>query len=69
VGKLTIGQQLISMISGRLLDIHSVYNIAFALTKFRSPEFIGTVEQIEAIAHDLIRKLPARAVARRARPL
>ncbi|MBD9490448.1 AAA family ATPase [Ensifer sp. ENS11] len=59
VGKLTIGQELISRISGRLLDIHSVYNVAFALTVFKSPEFIDTVEKIEAIAHDLIRKLPA----------
>jgi shikimate kinase len=59
VGKLTIGQELVSRISGRLLDIHSVYNVAFALTEFKSPEFIATVEKIEAIAHDLIRKLPA----------
>ena len=58
VGKLTIGEELIARISGRLLDIHSVYNVAFALTEFRSPEFIETVEQIEAIAHGLIRKLP-----------
>jgi hypothetical protein len=58
VGKLTIGQELISKISGRLLDIHSVYNVAFALTEFKSPEFIDTVEKIEAIAHDLILKLP-----------
>ncbi|MDK1489827.1 hypothetical protein QN219_07125 [Sinorhizobium sp. 7-81] len=59
VGKLTIGQELISKISGRLLDIHSVYNVAFALTEFKSPEFIETVEKIEAIAHDLILRLPA----------
>ncbi|MCA1439957.1 AAA family ATPase [Ensifer sp. IC4062] len=59
VGKLTIGQELISKISGRLLDIHSVYNVAFALTEFKSPDFIETVEKIEAIAHDLILKLPA----------
>ncbi|MCZ4092453.1 hypothetical protein [Sinorhizobium psoraleae] len=59
VGKLTIGQELISKISGRLLDIHSVYNVAFALAEFKSPEFIETVEKIEAIAHDLILKLPA----------
>lgn len=58
VGKLTIGQVLASRISGRLLDIHSVYNVAFALTEFKSAEFIETVEKIEAIAHDLIRKLP-----------
>jgi hypothetical protein len=59
VGKLTIGQELISRISGRLLDIHSVYNIAFALTEFKSPEFIATVEKIETIAHDLILALPS----------
>ncbi|NTJ35853.1 AAA family ATPase [Agrobacterium rhizogenes] len=58
VGKLTIGQELITRISGRLLDIHSVYNVAFALTEFKSPAFIETVEKIEAIAHDLIRTLP-----------
>ncbi|MGR9156243.1 AAA family ATPase [Rhizobium leguminosarum] len=58
VGKLTIGQELISQISGRLLDIHSVYNVAFALAEFKSPEFIEAVEKIESVAHDLILKLP-----------
>ena len=58
VGKLTIAQELMSIISGRLLDIHSVYNVAFALTEFKSPEFIEAVEKIETIAHDLILKLP-----------
>ncbi len=59
VGKLTIGRELATLIDARMLDIHSVYNVAFALTEFKSPEFIETVEQIEAIAHDLIKKLPA----------
>jgi len=58
VGKLTIGRELASILDGRLLDIHSVYNVAFALTEFKSPEFKETVEKIEAIAHDLILKLP-----------
>lgn len=58
VGKLTIAQELASLLGGRLLDIHTVYNIAFALTEFKSPEFMRTVEQIEAIAHGLVRKLP-----------
>lgn len=59
VGKLTIGGELAALMDGRMLDIHSVYNVAFALTEFKSPEFVETVEQIEAIAHNLIRKLPA----------
>ncbi len=58
VGKLTIGKELADLLGGRMPDIHSVYNVAFALTEFKSPEFIETVEQIEAIAHNLIRKLP-----------
>lgn len=58
LGKLTIGQELAPRVSGRLLDIHSVYNIAFAQTESKSPAFIETVEKIEAIAHDLIRNLP-----------
>ncbi len=59
VGKLTIGKELVNLLRGRMLDIHSIYNVAFALTEFKSPEFIETVEQIEGIAHNLIRKLPA----------
>jgi len=58
VGKLTIGRELIDQIEGRLLDIHTVYNVAFALTEFKSPEFRKTVEKIEKIAHDLIHTLP-----------
>lgn len=58
VGKLTIDQELAPRVSGRILDIHSIYNVAFALTEFKSPAFIETVEKIEAIAHNLIRKLP-----------
>jgi shikimate kinase len=58
VGKLAIGRDLAAQLSGRLLDIHTVYNVAFALTEFRSPEFVETVEAVEAIAHKLILKLP-----------
>ncbi len=58
-GKLTVGRALIKLISGKMLDIHTVYNLAFALTEFKSPEFIHTTEQVEAIGHDLIRAMPA----------
>ncbi len=58
VGKLTIGRALATTLNGRLLDIHTIYNLAFALTEFRSPDFWATVEQVEAIAHNLVLKLP-----------
>ena len=58
VGKLAIGRELVSLLGARLLDIHSVYNVAFALTEFQSPEFRGAVEEVEAIAHKLILRLP-----------
>lgn len=58
VGKLTIGRALAEKLNGKLLDIHSVYNIAFALTEFRTPEFREAVERVEEIAHDLVLKLP-----------
>ncbi len=58
VGKLTIGGELAALVDGRLLDIHSVYNIAFALTEFKSPQFMEAVEDVEAIAHKLILRLP-----------
>jgi hypothetical protein len=50
VGKLTIGQALAPLIRGRLLDIHSIYNIAFALTDFKSEAFYETIRSIHAIA-------------------
>ncbi|UYN98128.1 MAG: AAA family ATPase [Devosia sp.] len=58
VGKLTIGHELIGVLGARLLDIHSVYNIAFALTEFKSQAFMDAVERIEAVAHDLVCQLP-----------
>ena len=47
--------ELATLLGGRLLDIHSVYNVAFALTEFPSPEFRQAVEEVEAVAHKLIR--------------
>lgn len=47
VGKLTIGQALAPMIGARLLDIHSVYNVAFALTEFRSEAFYDIIRAVQ----------------------
>ncbi|MEL6641493.1 MAG: AAA family ATPase [Pseudomonadota bacterium] len=59
VGKLTIGRHLAKVLGGRLLDIHTVYNVAFALTEFKTPAFREAVERVEHIAHDLARQRPA----------
>lgn len=58
VGKLAIGRHLAGLLDAKLLDIHSVYNVALALTEFKSPAFREAVERVEAIAHDLIARLP-----------
>ncbi len=58
VGKLTIGRHLAKLLQGRLLDIHTVYNLAFALTEFKTPAFRSAVERVEAVAHDLVRDRP-----------
>ncbi|MEM8732267.1 MAG: AAA family ATPase [Pseudomonadota bacterium] len=57
-GKLTIGRHLADALNGRLRDIHSVYNIAFALTEFKTPAFGAAVERVEAVAHDLVLQRP-----------
>jgi len=46
VGKLTIGRALADLIGGKLLDNHSVFNVAFALTEFRSPAFYDAVREV-----------------------
>lgn len=59
VGKLTIAREVAASIGGRLLDNHSIYNVAFALTEFRSPAFYDAVRSVQKIADDLIFDLPA----------
>ena len=58
VGKLTIGRILAERLSGRLVDIHTLYNLVFALTEPRTPAFRQTVRRVEAVADDLIGALP-----------
>ncbi len=59
VGKLTIGRELAKLLGARLVDIHTLYNLAFALTEFRTPEFRETVRRVEEIADELIAALPS----------
>ena len=59
VGKLTIGRALADLIGGKLLDNHSVFNVAFALTEFKSPAFYNTVRAVREIAYRRILDLPS----------
>ena len=52
VGKFTIGTALAGRLNARLLDNHSLYNVAFALTEFRSERFDRTVRAVRDIAWD-----------------
>ncbi len=58
VGKLTIGRCLAPLIDARLLDNHAIYDVAFAITEFRSPEFYATVRDVRNIAYDRILASP-----------
>jgi hypothetical protein len=58
VGKLAIGRILAEQLGGRLLDNHSIYNVAFALTEFRSPAFYDTVRSVRDLAYHRVLELP-----------
>jgi hypothetical protein len=47
------------LIGGRLLDNHTVFNVAFSLCEFRSPEFYETVRAVRHIAYETAARLPA----------
>jgi len=46
VGKLKVAAAL----DGHLLDNHCIYNVAFALTQFKSPAFYDAVRSVQKIA-------------------
>ncbi|QPH55112.1 AAA family ATPase [Pontivivens ytuae] len=58
-GKLTIGTALAERIGARLLDNHTIYNLAFALTEAKSPAFYEAVAEVREIAHRRVLDLPA----------
>ena len=59
VGKLTIGRELAELTGGRLLDVHTVFNLAFALTDVWSEAFYETVRAVWRIADERILALLA----------
>lgn len=58
-GKLTVGRRLAEAIGGRLVDNHSIYNLALALTEVKSPAYFETLRAVRAIAFQRILELPA----------
>src|SRR5258706_8157445 len=58
VGKLTVGRLLANRIGARLLDNHSIYNIALALTAFKSKAYYETLRATRAIAYARVLELP-----------
>jgi len=58
VGKLTIARQMASRLNARVLDNHAIYNVAFALTEFRSPGFYDAVRASRAAAYQQVLCLP-----------
>lgn len=58
VGKLTIAKQLAGQIGAKILDNHSIYNVAFALTEPKSDEFYETVRAVRSIAYKRVETLP-----------
>jgi predicted kinase len=59
VGKATIARILAERLGARLLDNHTIYNPAFAVTDFRSPAFYETVRLVRTVAFGRAADLPA----------
>jgi hypothetical protein len=60
VGKLTVARHIVTATGGRLLDAHTIYNVAFYLTEFRTPTFYETVRKVRDIAFERVAELPPR---------
>ncbi len=59
VGKLTVGRIVANELGGRLLDSHTIYNVAFSLTEFRTAEFYDTARSVRDIAFARVAEIEA----------
>lgn len=57
VGKLTIARHIADRLNGRLLDNHTIYNLAFSLADFRSPEFYALVSSVRDAAFQRVAEI------------
>ncbi|MCR5878537.1 ATP-binding protein [Phenylobacterium sp. J367] len=58
-GKLTLARRLTDAIGGRLVDNHSVYNLALALTEMKSEPYYETLRAMRELAFQRVLELPA----------
>jgi predicted kinase len=58
VGKLTVARMLAEALDAKLVDNHSIYNLAFALTEYKSAAYYETLEAVRAIAFERVLELP-----------
>jgi shikimate kinase len=59
VGKLTVGLELASLLNGRLLDNHSVLNVAKLLTDYGSDAYYEAIRDVRDVAFRIIKSLPS----------
>jgi shikimate kinase len=57
-GKLTVGRIVAHKLNGRLLDNHTLLNVASAVTKPGTPQYYETARAVRQIAFDRILELP-----------
>lgn len=58
VGKLTVGLELADILEGRLLDSHTVFNVAIALTDYCSSEYYDLARRLRELAFEYVLRLP-----------
>lgn len=59
VGKLTIGTIVAERLDAKLLDNHTIYNPAFALTEFKSEAHLRLTRAVRDLCYDQVLALPA----------
>lgn len=57
VGKLTVGLELADILEGRLLDSHTLFNVAITLTDYCSPEYDDVARRVRNIAFECVLRL------------
>jgi hypothetical protein len=59
VGKLSVARVLAAALQGRLLDNHTICNVAFALTAFKSDAYYRTIRAVRDVAYEQVMALPS----------